>query len=80
MRESLTFSVFQVSEVNRQTQLLELNSSHEILQETRGFSEERAETYSLRGKEDAPDYRYMPDPNLPPLILDEASAAPSYLL
>lgn len=28
-------------------------------------------TFKLRSKEDAPEYRYMPDPNLPPLILTE---------
>ncbi|PCH40967.1 hypothetical protein WOLCODRAFT_150998 [Wolfiporia cocos MD-104 SS10] len=43
-----------------------------VPQETRGFNEASAETYTLRSKEDAPDYRYMPDPNLPPLLLDEA--------
>ncbi len=42
-----------------------------VSQETRGFDEHKAETYLLRSKEDAPDYRYMPDPNLPPLILDD---------
>lgn len=58
-----------MSEIRRQTGLLE--QGHTVLQETRGFDEDRAETYSLRSKEDAPDYRYMPDPNLPPLLLDD---------
>ncbi|KAH9938098.1 GatB/GatE catalytic domain-containing protein [Fomitopsis serialis] len=58
------------SEVRRQIDLLESGGS--VSQETRGFNEDAAETYSLRSKEDAPDYRYMPDPNLPPLLLDEA--------
>ena len=40
-------------------------------QETLGFDENKAETYLLRSKEDAPDYRYMPDPNLPPLLLEK---------
>ncbi|KAI0773368.1 Glutamyl-tRNA amidotransferase B subunit [Irpex lacteus] len=57
------------SEVLRQIQVLE--SGAKVAQETRGFDEDRAETYSLRSKEDAPDYRYMPDPNLPPLLLKD---------
>ncbi|KAK7696254.1 hypothetical protein QCA50_000907 [Cerrena zonata] len=56
-------------EVFRQIELLEKGLS--VPQETRGFDEAKAETFSLRSKEDAPDYRYMPDPNLPPLLLDQ---------
>lgn len=70
-----------VSEVHRQTALLQSVPPIPVTQETRGFDEERAETYKLRSKEDAPDYRYMPDPNLPPLILTEvlnASTAQFY--
>ena len=52
----------------RQIALIE--SGARVAQETRGFNEEKAETYSLRSKEDAPDYRYMPDPNIPPLLID----------
>ncbi|KIP04894.1 hypothetical protein PHLGIDRAFT_108957, partial [Phlebiopsis gigantea 11061_1 CR5-6] len=58
-----------VHEIRRQVAVLEAGGS--VLQETRGFDEEKAETYALRSKEDAPDYRYMPDPNLPPLLLGE---------
>lgn len=57
------------SEVHRQIDLLASGGS--VAQETLGFDEDKAETYSLRSKEDAPDYRYMPDPNLPPLLIDE---------
>ncbi|KAG8881648.1 hypothetical protein FRB99_004713, partial [Tulasnella sp. 403] len=57
------------SEVERHIGLLEQGC--EVPQETRGFDEDRVETFKLRSKEDAPDYRYMPDPNLPPLILSE---------
>ncbi|KAF8514854.1 Glutamyl-tRNA amidotransferase B subunit [Hysterangium stoloniferum] len=42
-----------------------------VPQETRGFDEQHMTTYRLRSKEDAPDYRYMPDPNFPPLVLPE---------
>ncbi|KAH9948793.1 Glutamyl-tRNA amidotransferase B subunit [Amylocystis lapponica] len=62
-----------MSEVRRHISLLEQGAP--VPQETRGFDEDRAETYSLRSKEDAPDYRYMPDPNLPPLLLDDTYIA-----
>jgi len=57
------------SEIHRHISLL--SSGLSVTQETRGFDEDRAETFKLRSKEDAPDYRYMPDPNLPPLIITE---------
>ena len=60
-----------VSEALRHISLLEEGKS--VSQETRGFDEHSAETYCLRSKEDAPDYRYMPDPNLPPLLINEVS-------
>lgn len=62
------------SEVFRQTALL--TAGQEVAQETRGYDEDRAETFKLRSKEDAPDYRYMPDPNLPPLLLTEVRPLP----
>ncbi|KZT60277.1 Glutamyl-tRNA amidotransferase subunit B, mitochondrial [Calocera cornea HHB12733] len=57
------------SEIRRHIALL--SSGQSIAQETRGFDEDRAETFKLRSKEDAPDYRYMPDPNLPPLMISQ---------
>ena len=68
--QSLT-SRIAVSEVFRHIKLLA--SGQEVKQETRGFDEDKSETYSLRSKEDAPDYRYMPDPNIPPLLLTEVT-------
>ena len=62
------------SEAFRHIELL--TSGQEVKQETRGFDEEKAETFSLRSKEDAPDYRYMPDPNIPPLLLSEVTLTP----
>ncbi|VDB97129.1 unnamed protein product [Peniophora sp. CBMAI 1063] len=55
------------SEVFRHIALLEGGTA--VAQETRGFHEDRNETFKLRSKEDSPDYRYMPDPNIPPLVL-----------
>ncbi|KAI0751075.1 Glutamyl-tRNA amidotransferase B subunit [Daedaleopsis nitida] len=57
-------------EAFRQIALLEAGGR--VMQETRGFNEEKAETYTLRSKEDAPEYRYMPDPNIPPLLIDSS--------
>ena len=57
-------------EIARQIRVLEAGGS--ITQETRGWSEPRQETYSQRSKEFAQDYRYFPEPDLPPLELDPA--------
>jgi aspartyl-tRNA(Asn)/glutamyl-tRNA(Gln) amidotransferase subunit B len=40
-----------------------------LKQETRGLNELTGETYALRSKEEAEDYRYMPDSNLPALVV-----------
>ncbi len=57
------------SEIQRQ--VAELEAGGTITQETRGYDEETGRTVSLRSKEEARDYRYMPDPNLPPLDLQD---------
>ena len=55
-------------EVERQSVLLDAH--HEISQETRSFDANTGKTQSLRGKEEAHDYRYFPDPDLPLLRLE----------
>ncbi len=64
--------VIQAIEVEAARQLEILESGGKIDQETRLFDPERGETRAMRSKEDAMDYRYFPDPDLPPLILDQA--------
>ena len=54
-----------ISEVERQTNVL--NNGGTILQETRRYDEATKMTYTMRSKEDAIDYRYFTDPNLPPI-------------
>ncbi|ACH83990.1 Asp-tRNA(Asn)/Glu-tRNA(Gln) amidotransferase subunit GatB [Acidithiobacillus ferrooxidans] len=57
-------------EIGRQRDILE--SGGQIVQETRLYDANRDETRSMRGKEEANDYRYFPDPDLLPLVLDES--------
>ena len=57
-------------EVRRQIELIE--DGGKVVQETRLFDPDRNETRSMRSKEDAQDYRYFPDPDLPPLVIDAA--------
>jgi aspartyl-tRNA(Asn)/glutamyl-tRNA(Gln) amidotransferase subunit B len=57
-------------EVHRQIELIEDGGT--VVQETRLYDSDRGETRPMRSKEDAQDYRYFPDPDLPPLALDEA--------
>ncbi len=56
-------------EIARQKACLE--SGQKVSQETRGFDAESGRTYSLRSKEEAHDYRYFPDPDLPTLVMSE---------
>jgi len=56
-------------EVGRQIDLLE--SGEQIVQETRGWDDDKLITVSQRSKEDAHDYRYMPDPDLPPVLISD---------
>jgi aspartyl-tRNA(Asn)/glutamyl-tRNA(Gln) amidotransferase subunit B len=63
VHKALTF------EIDRQIDLL--RDGEEVVQETRLFDEAKGETRSMRGKEEAHDYRYFPDPDLVPLTVPE---------
>lgn len=52
-------------------QIVQLEKGGAVVQETRGWDDAKQKTFSQRSKEDAHDYRYMPDPDLPPVLLSE---------
>ncbi|KAJ7935473.1 Glutamyl-tRNA amidotransferase subunit B, mitochondrial [Mycena leptocephala] len=56
-----------IYEVHRQRNIL--GEGAVVPQETRGFNQDTLETFKMRSKEEAPDYRYMPDPNLGVLFI-----------
>lgn len=56
-------------ETKRQIELLEEGRS--VIQETRRWDDNKEYSYAMRSKEDAKDYRYFPDPDLPPIYIDD---------
>jgi len=65
-------AVYQAMEYESKRQRNALEKGGELVQETRGWVDEKGITVSQRGKEYADDYRYFPEPDLPPLVFDKA--------
>src|SRR3989344_788403 len=61
-------------ELKRQESVIE--EGGEVVQETRGWDEEKVETFSQRKKENSHDYRYFPDPDIPKFLLSELPELP----
>lgn len=59
-------------EIKRMSKLIDEGRGNEIVQETRGWDESKQSTFSQRSKENANDYRYFPDPDLPKFYLSKA--------
>lgn len=72
-------SVERAAEYEYKRQVALLEAGEQVVQETRGWDDTTGKTSSQRSKEDAQDYRYMPDPDIPPIVLtdDEIAAIQS---
>ena len=64
-------SIARAIEYESSRQIKEINDGVILVQETRGFDQDSGKTYAMRKKEDAQDYRYLPDPDLMPIVIDD---------
>jgi len=64
-------AVYRAIEAEVARQIDVIRSGGKIYQETRRWDDSKGESYPMRSKEDAQDYRYFPEPDLPPLVIKE---------
>ncbi len=64
-------SIMRAIEYESQRQINAIEAGEVLVQETRRFDQNTGKTYSMRKKEDAHDYRYLPDPDLMPIVIDD---------
>lgn len=67
--------VTEAIEIEARRQIALLEAGERIRQQTRGYNSDKKETYPLRDKENEAGYRYFPEPDLPPLVVDAAYVA-----
>jgi len=65
VKDALAYEILRQSDI--------LNEGGQIIQETRLWDEKSMQTISMRTKEEAQDYRYFPEPDLPPFLIEDAS-------
>lgn len=65
-------AIFRAVEGERARQIEELEAGNAVVQETRRWDDGRGESRSMRGKEEANDYRYFPEPDIVPVVLTDA--------
>lgn len=64
-------SIRRAIKFERERQVKEIELGRNIIQETRGYNDDTGTTYSMREKEEQADYRYFPDPDLMPIVIEE---------
>jgi len=64
-------SISRAIEYEGQRQIDALGKGKELIQETRRFDQSSGKTFSMRSKEDAQDYRFLPDPDLMPIVIQD---------
>jgi len=62
-------AIERVVEYETRRQIVLVDNGERVKQETRGWNDDKQETYSMRSKEDADEYRYFPEPDLPPMVI-----------